>query len=67
VEDLLGPEAVLRDGALRDELTSAAARRVTYGLYRAGLTGRGPIKVLPNRREQSERHPGRRSRRRTSN
>lgn len=40
VEGLLGPEAVLRDGALRDELEAAALRRVTYGLYRAGLIGR---------------------------
>jgi hypothetical protein len=44
VEQLLGADAVLRDGALRDELESAAARRLTYGLYRAGLTGRGPLK-----------------------
>jgi hypothetical protein len=47
VEDLLGPEAALRDGALRDELETAAARRVIYGLYRAGLAGHGPLKVLP--------------------
>lgn len=37
VEDLLGPAAVLRDGPLREELRSAAARRVEHGLYRAGL------------------------------
>lgn len=44
VEALLGPEAVLRSGALRDELETAAMRRVTYGLFRAGLVGpgRGP-------------------------
>ncbi|MEV6579995.1 hypothetical protein AB0M92_17740 [Streptomyces sp. NPDC051582] len=39
VEDLLGPDALLRDGALRDELTEAARRRVAYGLFRADLTG----------------------------
>ncbi|MFE6054864.1 hypothetical protein ACFQ6N_29270 [Kitasatospora sp. NPDC056446] len=37
VEALLGPEAVLRDGPLRDELAAAARRRIAYGLYRAGL------------------------------
>jgi hypothetical protein len=43
-EELLGPAAVLRDGALRDEFEFAVARRVTYGLYRSGVTGRGPFK-----------------------
>lgn len=47
VEDLLGPEAALRDGALQNELETAAARRVIYGLYRAGLAGHGPLKLLP--------------------
>ena len=47
VEGLLGREAALPDGALRDELDAAAERRVTYGLYRAGLAGRGPLKTLP--------------------
>ncbi|WP_105969978.1 hypothetical protein [Streptomyces geranii] len=42
VEGLLGPEAVLRGGALRDELERAAERRIAYGLFRAGLTGGGP-------------------------
>jgi len=35
VEGLLGPEAVLRNGPLRDELEAAAQRRITYGLFRA--------------------------------
>ncbi|MFE7644880.1 hypothetical protein [Streptomyces phaeoluteigriseus] len=39
VEGLLGPGALLRDGALRDALEAAARQRITYGLYRAGLTG----------------------------
>ncbi|WP_042384111.1 hypothetical protein [Streptacidiphilus melanogenes] len=37
VTSLLGPDAVLRDGALRDELDAAALRRIDHGLYRAGL------------------------------
>ncbi|MFF3416171.1 hypothetical protein ACFYW9_15970 [Streptomyces sp. NPDC002698] len=47
VEGLLGPEAVLRGGALRDELRAAALRRLTYGLFRAGLTGPGPERLVP--------------------
>ncbi|MFK0018953.1 hypothetical protein [Streptomyces sp. NPDC090798] len=42
VEGLLGPDAVLRCGPLRDELEAAALRRITYGLFRAGMTGPGP-------------------------
>ncbi|MET7768295.1 hypothetical protein [Nocardia sp. NPDC005366] len=38
VEGLLGPEAILRDGALRDELTATAQQRITHGLYRSGLS-----------------------------
>ncbi|MER7673447.1 hypothetical protein ABTY61_33990 [Kitasatospora sp. NPDC096128] len=38
VEDLLGPQAALREGPLRDELAAAAERRIAYGLYRSGLT-----------------------------
>jgi hypothetical protein len=42
VEGLLGPEAVPRGGALRDELQAAAERRLAYGLFRAGLADLGP-------------------------
>ncbi|QHC30496.1 hypothetical protein [Streptomyces sp. HF10] len=42
VEGLLGPAAVLRDGPLREELESAAARRVDHGLFRAGLVAVHP-------------------------
>ncbi|TQM83726.1 hypothetical protein FHX81_6153 [Saccharothrix saharensis] len=42
VEGLLGPDAVLRDGMVRDELEAARDRRVAHGLYRAGLVGLGP-------------------------
>ncbi|MCG3043587.1 hypothetical protein L7D48_23960 [Streptomyces sp. S1A] len=42
VEGLLGPGAVLRDGPLREELRSAAARRIDHGLFRAGLVAVHP-------------------------
>lgn len=42
VEDLLGRDAVLRPGALRDELESAAERRIAHGLFRNGLVGTRP-------------------------
>ncbi|MGW1428273.1 hypothetical protein ACWD6K_06605 [Streptomyces sp. NPDC002431] len=58
VEGLLGPGAVLRGGELRDELETAARRRITYGLYRAGLA-EGPPRALYHR-------PGRRRPRRTA-
>ena len=51
VEALLGPEALLRSGGLREELETAALRRVTHGLFRAGLTGRAP---LPDRTERQK-------------
>ncbi|MEC3918377.1 hypothetical protein [Nocardia sp. CDC160] len=57
IANLLGAEAALRDGALRDELEASAQRRITYGLYRAGLTGSGPN--APARRRPTDRraHP----------
>ncbi|MFF3055350.1 hypothetical protein [Streptomyces sp. NPDC057909] len=58
VEGLLGPDALLRTGALRDELETAALRRVTYGLYRSGLIGPGPVRIRPDRRPRDKRsHP----------
>ncbi|MEU9080057.1 hypothetical protein [Kitasatospora sp. NPDC048538] len=42
VEALLGPDAALPTGALRDELEAAAERRTAYRLYRAGLDGPAP-------------------------
>ncbi|WP_406515485.1 hypothetical protein OH809_22500 [Streptomyces sp. NBC_00873] len=42
VERLLGPGAVLRDGPLREELESAAARRIDHGLFRSGLVAVHP-------------------------
>lgn len=47
VEGLLGPEALLRDGALRDALEEAAERRLAYVLFRAGLGGPGPRRTRP--------------------
>ncbi|MFC1414207.1 hypothetical protein ACEZCY_34165 [Streptacidiphilus sp. N1-12] len=50
VEGLLGPEALLRSGELLDELETAALRRISYGLFRAGLAGQGPRRVPPGPR-----------------
>ncbi|MFB6848117.1 hypothetical protein ACFCXS_25165 [Streptomyces sp. NPDC056373] len=47
VESLLGPEAVLRDGPLRDVLETAARRRIAHGLFRAGLEGPSPGSLRP--------------------
>lgn len=57
VEGLLGPDALLRAGALRDELETAALRRITYGLYRAGLIGPAPGtgRVRPEGRRRRRR------------
>ncbi|MDH6145604.1 MULTISPECIES: hypothetical protein [Kitasatospora] len=59
VEELLGPEARLRDGALRHELQAAALRRIDYGLFRAGLAGPGPGRVSPDdhRPRNGRSHP----------
>ncbi|MEV6943144.1 hypothetical protein AB0N07_14325 [Streptomyces sp. NPDC051172] len=58
VEGLLGPDAVLRDGPLRAELEAAAERRITYGLFRQGLTGpaRGPARHRPGDLCRTPRH-----------
>ncbi|UYQ65341.1 hypothetical protein [Streptomyces peucetius] len=63
VEGLLGPDAVLRSGALRDELQAAALRRITYGLFRADLIGQVPGpgsrsgRPRPGRRSLRDRRP----------
>ncbi|WP_035803057.1 hypothetical protein [Kitasatospora mediocidica] len=63
VEGLLGPGAVLRSGDLRDELEAAALRRITYGLFRAGLVGPAPARMAPHRSRPTDAFPGdRRSR-----
>ncbi|WP_328958327.1 hypothetical protein [Kitasatospora purpeofusca] len=61
VEDLLGPDATLRTGPLRDALAEAAERMVAHGLFRAGLTDPAPRRradVRPRPRPQENRaHP----------
>ncbi|CAL9430977.1 hypothetical protein SUDANB95_02034 [Actinosynnema sp. ALI-1.44] len=49
VEALLGPDALLRAGALRDELDAAVRRRLAHGLYRAGLAGGPPASTKDSR------------------
>ncbi|MFS8103952.1 hypothetical protein LFM09_43215 [Lentzea alba] len=55
VEGLLGPDVLLRTGALRDELEMAVDRQVAHGLYRAGLAGAGPAPSTPDSRRRSRR------------
>ncbi|MFE9749208.1 hypothetical protein ACFYOT_30225 [Saccharothrix saharensis] len=58
VERLLGPDALLRDGTLRDELETAHRRQVAHGLYRAGLAGLGTGPAARDvRRRESRTHP----------
>ncbi|MFD6392225.1 hypothetical protein [Nocardia sp. NPDC060259] len=59
VEDLLGPEALLRDGPLLHELEASAQRRITYGLFRAGLPAPGHGLRYPALRARREHgaHP----------
>ncbi|MEU6287753.1 hypothetical protein [Streptomyces sp. NPDC046988] len=49
VENLLGPGARLREGALRDELEAAAERRIAHGMFRAGLDEPAAGRVGPHR------------------
>lgn len=59
VEGLLGAAAILRDGPLREELESAAARRLDHGLFRAGLAAGpqagGTGRELPGHRPRLDR------------
>jgi hypothetical protein len=61
VEALLGPDALLRGGGLSEELETAALRRVTHGLFRAGLAGRGPLPDDHQKRREHRDHPRRAS------
>ncbi|WP_443334010.1 hypothetical protein [Streptomyces sp. MNU103] len=47
MENLLGPDACLRDGPLKDALEEAASRRLAHGLHRAGLRGPADHWILP--------------------
>jgi hypothetical protein len=72
VQALLGPDAVLRGGALRDELETDAQRRLVRELFRSDLfwPARGPLPVAsfpvpagaPARRRHGHEH-GRQKRR----
>ncbi|MFC7219148.1 hypothetical protein ACFQLX_13370 [Streptomyces polyrhachis] len=68
VEGLLGPGAVLREGPLRAELESAAARRIEHGLFRSGLVDVHPGAVAgasgTGRRRRLDRRTPRELRRR---
>ncbi len=57
VADLLGPDAHLRAGGLREELQTAALRRIRHGLFHAGLVGRGPLPDTRDKRRQHRGHP----------
>ncbi|MEU4646623.1 hypothetical protein [Nocardia fluminea] len=62
VEAELGADAVLRDGPLRDALEAAVRQRITYGLFRAGLSAPGRGHTPPDRydrkgRRVRPRHP----------
>ncbi|MEU0675564.1 hypothetical protein ABZ330_22240 [Streptomyces sp. NPDC006172] len=59
VEGLLGPDAVVRDGPLREALEEAALRRITYGLYRAGLSDPGADRLRKKGRVSLRRRNGR--------
>ncbi|MFI6170762.1 hypothetical protein ACIBCN_28535 [Nocardia sp. NPDC051052] len=56
VTGLLGADASLRHGALLDELEAAVHRRVTYGLFKAGLSVAGGYRVPPPARVRPGRH-----------
>ncbi|MFC6012523.1 hypothetical protein ACFP3H_15790 [Nocardia lasii] len=47
VEELLGPDAVLRDGPLRDALETVLHQRITYSLFRANLPAPGHAHLPP--------------------
>ncbi|MGW4398008.1 hypothetical protein ACWEHA_22195 [Amycolatopsis nivea] len=55
VEGLLGPDVLLRSGALREELETAVRGQVVHGLYRAGLAGRGPLRSTSDTHRRARR------------
>ncbi len=54
VEGLLGTDAVLRDGPLREALEATVRQRITYGMFRAGLPEPGR-NAPPQRRRLDNR------------
>ncbi|MEV0333880.1 hypothetical protein [Nocardia sp. NPDC050717] len=65
VEGLLGTEAVLRDGPLREALDATVRQRITYGMFRASLPAPGrngpPLPPRPgDRRRRPRTDPARR-------
>ncbi|MET8955725.1 hypothetical protein ACWEO4_34075 [Streptomyces sp. NPDC004393] len=54
VEGLLGPDVLLRSGPLRDALEAAVQRRITHGLFRAGLAGPAPNRIASGSRRTLE-------------
>ncbi|WP_040801851.1 hypothetical protein [Nocardia higoensis] len=57
VEGLLGPEAVLREGALLDALEESARRQTAYEMFRAGSACSGPTRDPSARRRDRRAHP----------
>ncbi|MBM7774715.1 hypothetical protein JOD54_004919 [Actinokineospora baliensis] len=57
IEHLLGPDAALRDGPLRDDLESAARHQVLHGWYRAEIVVQGPLKSTGDSKSSRKRQP----------
>jgi hypothetical protein len=59
VEALLGPDVLLRDGALRQALQDEADQRFVNGLFRIGMSGHCPPRSPheTKRRRQIRSHP----------
>lgn len=49
VEQLLGPDVLRHSDVLRAAFETALRRRITHGLFRAGLTGHGPPRSAASR------------------
>jgi len=57
VEGLLGPDAILRDGPLREALDSAVAGRIDDALFRSGLAGDAAGNVSPAKQPRTQHRP----------
>ncbi|MFE9577381.1 hypothetical protein ACFYO1_13410 [Nocardia sp. NPDC006044] len=56
VTGLLGADASLRHGALLDELEAAVHRRITYGLFKAGLSNTGTNRIPARGKARPAQH-----------